>query len=356
MCLDAGYFALNQRNEVAMDQANDFTISDLLRNEPSAPVRSKTGNAVRPLQAGPLNFDPYKAIEFFSTVAESRTGIVRNAQGLNPDTLHDTAKGALMLMSAAQRRTRMIARVLAETLIKPLFIGLHACIRENSESENITQLLGKWVPVSPSKWAERNNMTVEVGLGAAGKDAEIAAMTIIQNTQEKIVAGGGLGILVSEENLYKSATDMAKKLGVKQPEEYFTDPNSPEAQQAKQAKASQPNPDMAKVQMEGQLKTAQVQQDGQLKTVQLQQEAQIKAGQTQADAALQQQKLQGELELKRYQTDQELILKREQLQAELQLKREQMAAELALKRELGQMQMAQQSADIGQVDVGGEPG
>lgn len=356
MVADSGYFALNQRFEVAMDQANDFTISDLLRNEPSSPVRSKTGTAIRALNNGQLNFDAYRALEYFSTVAESRTGVVRNAQGLNPDTLHDTAKGAMMLLSAAQKRTRMIARVLAETLIKPLFLGLHACIRENSEAENITQLLGKWVPVNPSKWAERNNMTVEVGLGAAGKDAEIAAMTIIQNTQEKIVAGGGLGILVSEANLYKAATDMAKKLGVKQPEEYFTDPNSPEAQQAKQAKASQPNPDMAKVQMEGQLKTAQVQQDGQLKTVQLQQEAQIKAGQTQADAALQQQKLQGELELKRYQTDQELILKREQLQAELQLKREQMAAELALKRELGQMQMAQQSADIGQVDVGGEPG
>jgi hypothetical protein len=59
---------------------------------------------------------------------------VRNAQGLNPDTLHDTAKGAMMLLSAAQKRTRMIARVLAETLIKPLFLGLHSCIRENSQA------------------------------------------------------------------------------------------------------------------------------------------------------------------------------------------------------------------------------
>jgi hypothetical protein len=123
------------------------------------------GDAVRPFNGGPLNFDPYKAIEFFSTVAEGRTGVVRNAQGLNPDTLHDTAKGAMMLLSAAQKRTRMIARVLAETLIKPLFLGLHACIRENSQATSEAQLLGKWVPVDPTKWAERNAMTVEVGLG-----------------------------------------------------------------------------------------------------------------------------------------------------------------------------------------------
>jgi hypothetical protein len=74
---------------------------------------------------------------------------VRNAQGLNPDTLHDTAKGAMMLLSAAQKRTRMIARVLAETLIKPLFLGLHACIRQNSQATKEAQLLGKWVPVRP---------------------------------------------------------------------------------------------------------------------------------------------------------------------------------------------------------------
>jgi hypothetical protein len=128
MVLDSGYFALNQRVEVNMQKATEFTISDLLRNEPSVPIRSN-GEAIKPMMAGALNFDPYKAIEFFSTVAEGRTGVVRNAQGLNPDTLHDTAKGAMMLLSAAQKRTRMIARVLAETLIKPLFLGLHSCIR-----------------------------------------------------------------------------------------------------------------------------------------------------------------------------------------------------------------------------------
>lgn len=355
MVLDSGYFALNQRNEVAMDRANDFTISDLLRNEPSAPVRSKTGDAVRPLTAGPLNFDAYKAIEFFSTVAESRTGVVRNAQGLNPDTLHDTAKGAMMLLSAAQRRTRMIARVLAETLIKPLFLGLHATIRENSQATREARLLGKWVPVSPTKWAARNAMTVEVGLGAAGKDAELAAMNQIQGMQ-KLLVEGGFSEIVTPKNLYKSATDAAKKLGSKSPEEYFTDPDSEEGKAVSAARAQQPNPEMAKVQAQLQADAAKASQDGQIKVATLHQEGQIKQAQTQADAALQQQKMQGELELKKYQTDQELILKREQLSAELQLKREQMAAELALKRELGQMQLQQQSTDIGQVDVGGEPG
>jgi hypothetical protein len=287
MCLDSGYFALNQRSEVAMDQANDYTISDLLRNEPSAPVRSKSGTAVRALQAGPLNFDPYQAIEFFSTVAEGRTGIVRNAQGLNPDTLHDTAKGAMMLLSAAQKRTRMIARVLAETLVKPLFLGLHSCIRQNAKSTSVSRLLGKWTPVDPTRWAERTAMTVEVGLGAAGKDAEIAAMLQIQNLQKAIVEGGGAGTLVTEENIYKSATDMSKKLGVKQPEEYFTDPASTEAQQAKAQKAQQPNPEMAAVQGEQQLQQAKQQGELQLQSAKQQAEQSLSQLKMQADKEIQ---------------------------------------------------------------------
>jgi hypothetical protein len=76
---------------------------------------------------------------------------VRNAQGLNPDTLHDTAKGAMMLLSAAQKRTRMIARVLAETLIKPLFLGLHACIRRTARPPKRPSFSAKWVPVRPDQ-------------------------------------------------------------------------------------------------------------------------------------------------------------------------------------------------------------
>lgn len=295
MCLDAGYFALNQRVEVAMDRANDFTLSDLLQNEPSMPVRSKSGDALRPLQAGPLNFDPYKAIEFFSTVAEGRTGVVRNAQGLNPDTLHDTAKGAMMLLSAAQKRTRMIARVLAETLIKPLFLGLHATIRENSQATREAQLLGKWVPVSPTKWASRYAMTVEVGLGAAGKDAEIASMNQIQGMQ-KLLVEGGFSEIVTPKNLYKTVTDSAKKLGSKSPEEYFTDPDSDEGKQISQAKAQQPNPEMAKVQGEQQLAQIKHQGEMELGQVKVAAEKEIQNNKSQMQAAADQHKQQLEHE------------------------------------------------------------
>jgi hypothetical protein len=77
-------------------------------------------------------------------------------------------------------------------------------------------------------------MTVEVGLGAAGKDAEIAAINQIALDMQAIVEvqGGAQGPIVFLKNAYKLATDKAKKLGVKAPEEYYTDPDSDEGQKA----------------------------------------------------------------------------------------------------------------------------
>ena len=92
--------------------------------------------------------------------------MVRNAQGLNPDTLHDTASGMLALMSAAQRRVRMIARILAETCVKELYLGLHALIREHAEAARVAMLNGAWVTIDPTSWGTRNAMAT-AGLVAA---------------------------------------------------------------------------------------------------------------------------------------------------------------------------------------------
>jgi hypothetical protein len=76
-------------------------------------------------------------------------------------------------------------------------------------------------------------------LGAAGKDAEIAAsIRLLGHEGHCGSAGRGAGPTCHLKNVYKLATDKAKKLGVKAPEEYYTDPNSEEGQAAIQAMAN----------------------------------------------------------------------------------------------------------------------
>lgn len=332
MLLDSGYFALNQRLEVAMDAANGFTIPDLLRNEPGMPIRSKTGGAVRPVQSGSIAFDPYKAIEFFSTVAEQRTGVVRNAQGLNPDTLHDTAKGAMALMAAAQKRVRMIARIFAETGVKDLFLNVHALIRENATQPSIARLRNKWVPVDPTKWGSRKDMVIEVGLGAAGRDHDIASMAQVMAVTEKLALqqGGLNGPLVTAKNVHAVVTSFYEKLGLKAPERFVSDPgDGPQPEK--------PDP----------------------KAAAAQQQTQIQAAKAQADAQLKQQQAQVQAQLDIEEMNRRFELQRAQMQEEFRLREQEMAAEFELRRReaiLNARVKVETSTSINGPHMGGDPG
>lgn len=352
MLLDSGYFALNQRMLVAEAGSNEWTIPDLLRNEPNVPVRTLTLDAVKPLTAGGLNFDALAAIEHISTMGEARTGIVRNAQGLKPDTLHDTAKGAMALMTAAQKRVRLIARIFAETGVKDLFLGVHALIRQNATGPAKARLRGKWVEVDPSQWAERNDMTIEVGLGASGRELDMQAADAIMTVQEKVVAlqGGVTGPFVTPQNVHAALELFTKAAGQKSPERYFSDPAEAEPQPPK------PDPEMEKAKAELQIKQQEGQAKLQLQAQEGQQKAQLDAQQGERDYQLAVMKLEAEMGLKREQIAAELQLKREQLGAELALKRELGFAQAEVARETGMAKAKASGGGTSEVAVGGEPG
>lgn len=314
MFLDSGYFALNQRYAVDMRQAGDFTISDLLRNEPGVPVRVNGPQAISPIMAGSLNFPALDALEYASTMGETRTGVARNAQGLNPDTLHDTAKGAMALMGAAQKRVRMIGRIFAETGVRDLFLGCHAMLRKHATKGQTVRLRGGWVDVNPSQWSARDDMSIEIGIGSGGKEQEMLALNQGAAMMKELLGlqGGVSGPFVTPENLYAFLKKYFERgLGFKSAEMFITDPAK--------APPQQPQPDP-------------------------------KAMEAQAKMQLEQQKMQNEMQLEQQKLQAEIQLQREKMAAEMQLKREQMAIEARMQA------VASVGAGMSPVRMGGEVG
>jgi len=353
MLLDSGFFALNQRMEVGLEKANEYTIPDLIRNEPNVPVRTKTGDAVRPISAGGLNFDVFSALEFASVMGEQRTGIVRNAQGLNPDTLHDTAAGAMQLINAAQKRLRFIARVFAETGIKELCLGIHRTMRVNWSDQHapIQAKFGKaWKTAQPHQWPEREDM--EVHVGPVSKEHELAMlskqMEIVQNVIE--LQGGTQGPYVTESNVHNLLTAWSRAAGQKAPELYWSDPQSTEMQQAMAKQQPKPDPDMAKAQAQIQADQARASADLQLQREKAAADLQLQREKAEASSAAAAAQAQRDHELRLAEHAADVQLRREQMAGELQLKREGMAAELAMKREMGMTPTTQGP------QVGGEAG
>lgn len=384
MTLDSGYFALNQRMQVNMDMANEWTIPDLLLNEPNRPVRTR-GDAVKPLTSGGLSFDTLSAIEHFSVAGEKRTGIVRNSQGLNPDTLHDTARGAMALMSESQKRIRLIASILAHTGIKDVFLLLHRLLRQNATQAETVRLRGKWVDVDPSAWANRQDMTIEVGVGSAGKEAEMARMQAGLVAMQEIVTiqGGVNGPLVTLDNIHAYMKRYFEKgLDFKSADPFLTDP-APKPLKPGEKPPEPPAPPPDPAVMEAQAKLEMAQQEAQAKQ-------ELAMQQAQADVQLAQVKAQAEIEtaraiaqeksaLARAEAEERALLKRQENAEAMQMKREMAAFELQHKRDIAEVELQQRAREIeieGQlkasailmnaqsesqkisngVEIGGEPG
>jgi hypothetical protein len=305
MLLDSGYFALNQRVEVAKDQETAWTLSDLMRQTPGGIVRTKNGTGIRPIQAGALNFDVQGALEYVSTMGEQRSGIKRHSMGLNPDTLHETASGALGQLNEAQKRMRFMARLFAEGGLKDLFLALHNVIRTHASQAATVRLRGQWADIDPSQWGVRKSMTVEVG---PGKDHMLAGLNMLANWMKEIVTiqGGLHGDIVTPDKIVKLLTKIAELSGIKGA--YF--PSEQELMaKLQQAQGQPPAPDpklqlaqaqhqndQAKIALSGQ----QLQLDGrkqQLAEAQFQAEQQSAAVKAQADEKFRWAQLQQEAEL-----------------------------------------------------------
>jgi hypothetical protein len=321
LMLDSGYFALNQRYEVAMaaGKANQFTLSDLLNMIPGAPVRSNDGQSVRALGGGRLDFDVAGALEYVSTMAEQRAGVVRNAQGLNPDTLHETKGGMEKLFSAAQKRVRMICRVFAETGVKDMFLLLHSVLRSMPSQRAVARLRGKWVEVDPTEWGARNDMTIHVGVGSGGRETEMAGLNMVIGAQKQLVELQGMttdGPYIKAQNLYNSAKRLTKLAGLEGVELYFNepppdDPNAPKP-------PPPPDPKMVEAQQKAELERYKIDR--------------------QHEQAMEEIRLKDERE-------------RAQAEAEFQLRREQLAAEARIKA------MGIATGGLGhEVQLGGEMG
>jgi hypothetical protein len=339
---DSVYFAMNQRPEIAQSEIiPGVTMEQVADNTPGKPIVTRTGNGVKMLPQGQPSFDILTALEHISTRREESTGVVRNAQGLNPDTLHDTAAGANILIGAAQKRIRLMARLLGETMMRDLYIGLHDLLRSNATMADTIRLRNKWVQIDPKSWQRRKDVIVDIGVGAGGKDQDLAAFrefktNVIEPIVQVQLARPDAPMVVTPENVYAMADDYAGKLGLKNAERYVTDPA--EELQQKQNEPPQPSPEEMKAKQEADA-LAQ-------KQAQEQQAHESDMAKQEREHAMNQQRAQHEMDIEGFKAQQRATLDREAAAAKLQAMREEAQLKLQLERERSQaeFELAQQKA------------
>lgn len=233
------------------------TISDLLTVVPGAPVRGK-GDAPTPLNSGFQIGDSLGVLEFWSGERESRTGITRMNQGLDADTLNKTATGTALMQAQGQQYEEFIARNFAECVSR-MFWRKYRLIKDVGEPFEV-KLGGTFVTVDPSQWPDEPDTVIRTGLGTNRKDLRIAMrMQLLEIQREALEIG-----LADKERLFNGAAGIVKDMNIGQPDDYFLDPKTAPPQE------QQPDPEVAKAQMEMQAQQAKIEGDQQIAATKLQ--------------------------------------------------------------------------------------
>ncbi len=224
--LDNMYLTNNNRMAVMDGMVN---LDDLLTSRPGGVVRTKQppSQVMMPMQSQTISQQAFPLLEYLDTIRETRTGITRYNQGLDADSLNKTATGVNAIMTQSQMRMELIARVFAETGIKDLFRRIFELTCKYQDKERIVELNNQFIPVKPTEWRNRFNISITVGLGSGSKDQQIVMLNNILERQLQAfqLQGNREFPMVSLKNIYNSLAKIIENAGLKNVENYFVNPD-----------------------------------------------------------------------------------------------------------------------------------
>jgi len=198
---------------------------DVLNDEIGAAIRTK-GDPASTLMSLNHNFvgqPVFQMFEVMEVLRQQRTGISDASKGVDPKALQSTAlQGVDAIVSGAQERIELCARILAETGMKQLYKGLLREIVNNPNEKRTIQLRGNWTEIDPSTFDA--NMRIQVN-PTLGKGSDMTRLLVLQDVkQTQIMAMEKFGPdnpLCGPMEFRNTITDMLALGNIKTVDRYF---------------------------------------------------------------------------------------------------------------------------------------
>ena len=223
--LDNMYLTNNARYAVLAGQVE---LDDLLSSKPGGIVRMRAPGAVTALPTPQIQNYAFDMVKYLDSIREERSGVSKMTQGLNPDVLtsHVTSGAVSAATESSMQRIELIARIFAETGIKDLFRNIYSLIQRYESRQKIAYLNGKFVPIDVSRWKEKLNCTVNVGVGSGSQNSKMQTMGNIMNIVNALVDKGAMGTLISPDNIYNVLSEYITQAGYKNPDQFVSNPQN----------------------------------------------------------------------------------------------------------------------------------
>jgi len=271
---------------------NQVNLEDAKNNEIGSMIRAKQMGQIEELVTPFVAGQTLPVLQYLEKVSESRSGLTKWAQGIDPDALQSTTKQASMAsIQAGDARVEMIARNIAETGVKELFFAiLRTAIYELDGPQSI-KINESYEEVDPKMWHDELTVSSNVGLGNGNIEGKSLILDKIAQMQQMLVTQFGLtNPIAGYTQLRNTIKHQLYLAGIRNINEYF--PMVPPEQLAafdKQMQAAKQNQQgdqaaMAQVQAWAQVEREKAQMKLQSDQAKMQQEFMLEMKKMQQEA------------------------------------------------------------------------
>jgi hypothetical protein len=210
-------------------------LDDVLNDDVGAVIRTRgdVNNAVAFNNVPFLGAQMLPLFELMNDVLQRRTGLSDAAKGLDPKAIQSsTAIGVEAVINGQQERTELVARVLAETGFKDLFVGLYNEICEAPNQRRTLRINGSWSDIDTGTFDASMGVEVNSTLGKGSDSVRMATLQQIKNDQAAVFQQfGPNNPVVGIPEMVNTITDILALCNIKNVGRYFKMPTPQQLQQ-----------------------------------------------------------------------------------------------------------------------------
>ena len=156
-------------------------------------------------------------------VSQSRSGVTKLNQGLDPDQLQSTTKvAAQAAIAGSDARIEMMARNIGETGVTSLFLCILRTAIHSIKGPTQIKLPDGFMTIRPEWWHDQLSVKVNVGLGSGGIDEKKAVLSGLIPLQQAIVTQyGPANPVCSWDNMRNTIASLLRLSGVHNTQDFF---------------------------------------------------------------------------------------------------------------------------------------
>jgi hypothetical protein len=228
--------ALNNNPQQLCNEAAFLDFNQVLDGDAFISINTTPADAMGPVAQVPLAPYTLNLIELVKGWGEEASNINRYNQGIDANSLNKTATGITALINQGSQAMELIMRNIAETGLKKLFMRMVYLNQKYIDHDQVVRLTNEDITVNKDNLKGDFDYIVNAGMGAGAKETDIQNIMLL-NQQMPILIQANLATI---KNAYNGVKKWLELIGIRNVDDYITDPEQNPALQQPQQQAEPP--------------------------------------------------------------------------------------------------------------------